>query len=294
MKTLRWVLILFIPLNLLILLISFAFPGRLGCIDKYQVAVQKLVIHQMDKTRSLNIFQRKQAENYSANAIQYTELTPYLAALQPGSLFFSEHGRSVSRVFIHSEWKHCGIFLGSLSQIEHYWGKDHELVSCLRPFYTSENESLIFDSSYEQGVSIHSIREMAGLDAIPTLRKLLLFECNLDKDAWSEALVNSMAHLGKAYDYCFVLDNQDALYCSEFLREVVPLEKCYFEPSAKIAGRPLLLPSDLADKMLQDGISSGTFIYKGCISKNGGTTVIQTVRQNVPGKLQQDPARISE
>ena len=274
MKALKWIFILFIPVNLLILVISFAFPGKLVFVDTYQVWVQKMVIHQMDNTRSMQIFQRKHADAFSSNAIQYAELTPYLEKVQPGALFFSMHGRRVSENFIRNEWKHCGIFFGTLDQVENYWGKDHELVCILRPFYSSADEYLIFDSSYEKGVSIHAIREMAGLNDVPTLRKLLLFDCNLNKDAWSRTLQNNLSHLGKPYDYCFVLDNDDALYCSEFLYELLPIEKSYFQPSAKILSRELLLPSDLVDAILHKGVSAGEYSHKGCISKTEGSTVI--------------------
>ena len=83
MKPLKWVFILFIPLNLLIILISFAFPGNVGFIDTYQVWVQKMVIHQIDNPHSMQIFQQKQADAFSNNAIQYAELTPYWMRCSP-------------------------------------------------------------------------------------------------------------------------------------------------------------------------------------------------------------------
>lgn len=277
MKALKWILILVIPVNLLVIAISFAFPGKLGCIDNYQVAVQKGVIHQLDKARPRHIFRRKHPDTFSANAIRYAELTPYLDELQPGTLFFSVHGRNVSKIFIRNEWKHGGIFLGTLRQIRQYWGENHSLVAFLRTFYTEGDEYLIFDSSYDQGVAIHSIRDMAGLNAIPTLRKLLFFEFTCNKDVWAQALQSNLSLLGKPYDYCFVLNNEDALYCSEFLREVLPLGEDYFQPSAKIVGRPLLLPSDLVDALLDKGVGSGLFRQKGCISKKEGVIEFQNL-----------------
>jgi hypothetical protein len=270
-KALRWIIILFIPVNLLILLTSFAFPGKLGFADNYQVSIQKMIIHQLDKANLLPVFNREHTNALAANAIQFTDLTPYLDDVQPGTLFFSIQGRRVSKIFIRNEWKHCGIFLGTLQQIEHYWGKEHDLVTCLRAFYTAGDEYLIFDSSYDQGVSVHSISEMAGLDEVSTLKKLLLLEYTCNKEVWSQSIQNNLSHIGKEYDYCFVLDSDDALYCAEFLCKVLPLEKNYFTPSAKIAGRPLLLPSDLVDAILDKGISSGAFAFKGCISKTEGT-----------------------
>jgi hypothetical protein len=90
-----------------------------------------------------------------------------------------------------------------------------------------------------------------------------------------------MSHLEKAYDYNFVLENDDALYCSEFLNEVMddafPLKNDYFQPSAKIAGRPLLLPSDIVDAILEKGISSGAFTLKTCISKKEGAMHVQSL-----------------
>lgn len=278
MKALRWIIILFIPVNLLVIVTSFAFPGKLGFADNYQVSIQKMIIHQLDKTNPLPVFNRKHANTLSANAIQFADLTPYLDDVQPGTLFFSVQGRRVSKIFIRSTWKHCGIFLGTLRQIEQYWGKEHDLVTCLRTFYTAEDEYLIFDSSYDQGVSVHSISEMAGLNEVSTLRRLLLFEFTRSKEVWSQSIQNNLSHVGKEYDYCFVLDSDDALYCAELLHEILPLEKNYFTPSAKIASRPLLLPSDLVDAILDKGISSGAFNFKTCISKKGGAMPVHPLQ----------------
>lgn len=278
MKALRWIIILFIPVNLLVIVTSFAFPGKLGFADNYQVSIQKMIIHQLDKTNPLAAFHREQTDTLSASAIQYAELTPCLDDIQPGTLFFSVQGRRVSKIFIRSTWKHCGIFLGTLRQIEQYWGKEHDLVTCLRKFYTEEHEYLIFDSSYDQGVSVHSIREMAGLNDVSTLRELLLFEFTGNKEVWSHSIQNNLSHAGKEYDYCFVLDNDDALYCSEFLYKVLPLEKNYFTPSASIAGRPLLLPSDLVDAFVDKGISSGAFTFKACLSKKKGVMPVHPLK----------------
>jgi hypothetical protein len=254
-------------MNFLLILLSFAFPGLLGFADKYQVTIQKMVVHQIDRSGAMNIFHQKHSDPFTANAIQYSELTDYLDDLQPGTLFFSVHGRNVSKFFIKGTWKHCGIYLGTRHQVEHYWGENHDLVKTLRSFYSTEDEYLIFDSSYDQGVSIHSIKEMAGLNDISTLRILLFFEFTLDKEEWSQVLQNNISHLGKEYDYCFLLDNEDLLYCSEFLYEILPLDKNYFHPSAKIVGRKLLLPSDLIDSILHKGVSAGDFIYKAYIRK---------------------------
>jgi hypothetical protein len=254
---------------------SFAFPGKLGFVDKYQVSIQKMIIHQLDKTNPLPLFNREQTESPSASAIQFADLIPYLTDVQPGTLFFSVQGRRVSKIFIRNEWKHCGIFLGTLQQIEHYWGKEHDLVNRLRAFYTAEDEYLIFDSSYDQGVSVRSISELADLNNVSTLRELLLFEFTYNKEAWSQSIQNNLSNVGKEYDYCFVLNSDDALYCAELLHKVMPLEKNYFTPSAKIAGRPLLLPSDLVDAILEKGIGSGAFKFKAYISKKEGTMPVQ-------------------
>jgi hypothetical protein len=288
LRVLKWIVILFIPLNFLILVLSFAFPGKLGCIDAYQVAVQKLIVHQLDKVRPQKLLQQEHADAYTAGAIHYRELIPYLDSITPGTLFFSEHGRRVSNIFIKTDWKHCGIFLGTLEHVEHHWGEAHALVTFLRPFYNRKDEYLVFDSSYDLGVAIHSIREMAGLNNITTLRKLLLFEFTGDTAAMNQALSDNLVHLGKQYDYTFVPDNDEAFYCSEFLDELLPLEETFFSPSATIAGRPLLLPSDLVNAILEKGIPSGMFICKGCISKNEGDNIIQHLHQDSPAFQQDD------
>ena len=261
MKTILRIIVLFICLNLILVLLSFAFPGQWAFADKYQVSVQKMVIHQMDK---------KNPDQYTAESIQLFELSPYLDEMKPGSLFFSDQGSFVSERFIKGPWKHCGIFIGSRRQIVDCWGEDHDFVQSLQAYYTTEDEYLIFDSSYEQGVAIHSLGEMADLANISTLRRFLVYEFALDKDTLGQVLQSALQHVGKDYDYCFVLDDDEALYCSEFLYKILPFEPGYFVPSAKIVGRESLLPSDLLQSIKNKGVPSGVFNYKACISKEGG------------------------
>ena len=205
MKIVIRIIILIIALTVLSVGISFFIPGRLSFVDSYSISIEKGLISLMDKTASGSNLHRKHADPYTAQAVSYSELTPYLEEINPGTLFFSDHGRAVSGMFISGSWKHCGIFIGSLDQISRYWGEEHEVVRSLREYYTSEEEYLIFDSSYEKGVAIHGIQEIAELSENSTLRELLLVEYCLSKDEWSQLLLEGLEHLGKDYDYCFVL-----------------------------------------------------------------------------------------
>jgi Permuted papain-like amidase enzyme, YaeF/YiiX, C92 family len=267
------IVVLFILLNLLLLVLSFTFPGVLGIADNYQAAVQKMLIHQMEKTGSGPLFNRKNSNYTPDNVIQFSELTPWLEALKPGSIFFSNQGSAASEFFISGPWKHCGIYLGTLYQIQEFWGTDHDLVKFLEGFYDTEDDYLVFDSSYEQGVSIYSIGEMAGLADISKLRTILFFEMSLDKAQWGQVLKEGMKHLGKNYDYSFVLNDDKDLYCSEFLYRILPLEENYFVPSGRTVGRELLLPSDLVRAILARGVGSGAFIYKANLSKERGQLI---------------------
>ena len=276
MKLVLRIIISLIILNLFLVGISFFIPGRLGFVDSYSIGVEKAVIGQMEKISSISVFRKDKSDPYSASALSFSELTPYLDTIQPGTLFFTDQGETVSALFISGPWKHCGIYIGSMSQIRQYWGWDHEIVKTLEKYYSSNKEYLIFDSSYKNGVAIHSIGEMADLSDISTLRKLLLFEYQLDKDKWSQLLLSNLEHLGKDYDYCFVLDNPDALYCSELLYNMLPQEQNNLIPSKKILGRAFLLPSDLVNYFLDKGKISGEFVCKGSISKGMGQITLSS------------------
>jgi len=270
LKVAARIIIMLLALTVLSVGISFFIPGRLAFVDSYSISIEKGLISLMEKMGSRSILRRNHPDPYTAQAVSYAELTPYLDEVRPGTLFFSDHGRTVSGLFIGGTWKHCGIFIGTLEQITCYWGKEHELVQSLREYYTSEDEYLIFDSSYEKGVAIHGIQEIAELSESSTLRELLFIEYRLSKYKRSELLLKGLEHLGKEYDYCFVLENDDALYCSEFLFKMLPGEQNIFVPSRKIMGRKFLLPSDLVQGILDKGIEAGAFIHRGNISKSGG------------------------
>jgi len=207
---------------------------------------------------------------FTADALSFEEIRPYLDEMKPGTLFFSDHGRDVSARFIEGNWKHCGIYLGSMNQMQQYWGKDHELVLLLREYFSSEEDYLIFDSSYDYGVAIHSIKELADLSEQSTLRTLLLVETKLGKEEWSRCLLRGMEQLGKEYDYFFVLENDDALYCSEFMYLILQMDRCNVTPSRKILGREFLLPSDLLQSIGKSWGTGGDYTYKGTLSKKEG------------------------
>jgi hypothetical protein len=261
------IILLFLFLNISGVAIAFFIPGRLAYVDSYALSLEKAVIGLMEKKAAKSAQQGDHPDPFKAHTVSFFELTPYLDELNPGSLFFSDQGGAVSARFVEGRWKHCGIYMGTMGQIKAYWGEEHALVQSLLAYYTSEDEYLIFDSSYEYGVAMHSIREMAGLSDNSNLRTLLLYEYGLNKEEWSQQLLSGLKHLGKEYDYFFVLDKDDALYCSEFLYHLLPLEQSHFIPSRKILGRSFLLPLDLLQAISDKGTASDNFIYKGAISK---------------------------
>lgn len=260
------IILLLLFLHIFAVGIAFFIPGRLGFVDSYALGMEKAVIGLMEKMDTKSKYRRDHPDPFTVNSVSFSELTPYLDELKPGTLFFSDQGRTSSARFVEGRWKHCGIYLGTMDQIQRYWGEEHALVQGLKEYYTSEDEYLIFDSSYEYGVAIHSIIEMADLSDMSSLRTMLLFEYCLSKDVWSQQILSGVKHLGKDYDYFFVLDNDDALYCSEFLYCMLPLESSKFSPSKKILGRKFLLPSDLVQAISDSGVASGNFIHKGTIS----------------------------
>jgi len=264
------IFVLFILLNVSFIGISFFLPGRISFVDSYSLFIEKGVIELMEKKGRGSGRRGDQVNSFTTDALSFDELSPYLDQIEPGTLFFSDHGRAVSARFIEGNWKHCGIFLGTLEQIRDFWGKDHNLVLSLQKYYTAEKDYLIFDSSYGYGVAIHSIKELAELSENSTLRSLLLYECSLDKQEWSEHLLRGKVHLGKEYDYFFVLENEDALYCSEFLYYMLPMDRSKPVPSRKILGRDFLLPSDLVRSLVLQDESTGESTYKGIISKSEG------------------------
>lgn len=269
MKIVTRILVFFLLLTIFSVGVSFFIPGRLNFVDRYSISIEKGVIGLVEKLGTKS-HRKDKPDPFTSNAVTFSELTPYLADIKPGTLFFSDHGGAVTSLFISGKWKHCGIYIGTRRQIEQYWGGEHEVVRSLSNFYSSEDEYLIFDSSYEHGVAIHSIKEIAGLSDFSTLRELLLMEYSLTKEEWGQLLLGGMEHLGKDYDYCFVLDNDDALYCSEFLYTMLPGERNSFLPSKKILGRDFLLPSDLVQSIYSRGVGSGDFILRGTIIKREG------------------------
>ena len=278
MKWFLRIVLPFILLNLFLLGISFYIPGRVGFIDRCSILMEKTLVNQLDKLGSLSEPRHIKDDPYTADAFSYVELRPYLEEMKPGTLFFSDQGRAVSSFFISGIWKHCGIYIGSKSQVEQYWGTDHEVVQILSTYYASGNEYLIFDSSYEQGVAIRDIKEMAELSHLSTLRRLLLFEYKQSKESLSQLLKSGLEYLGKSYDYCFVLEDKDALYCSELLYHVCSLDQDNIRPSKKILGRDFLLPSDLVRYIADEELNTGKYRCIGNISRSKGRLILSSLQ----------------
>lgn len=273
MKLFLRIFVLLILLNISFIGISFFLPGRIAFVDSYSLFIEKGVIELVEKTGTGSHKGGGQEDPFTTDALSFDELCPYLDEINPGTLFFSDHGRAVSARFIEGGWKHCGIYLGTFKQIQQFWGKDHDLVLSLQKYYSSDEDYLIFDSSYDYGVTIHSIRELAELSENSTLRRLLLFECSLGKEEWSQLLLRGEEHVGKEYDYFFVLENENALYCSEFLYTVLPLDGNKVMVSRKIFGRTFLLPSDLVHYIQESEGAVGDFVNGGTISKREGNII---------------------
>lgn len=265
-------------LLLILVYSSYLYPGVLKPIDKLRCNFCKTTIEKVDYAESEQFnCGISLADRYTKNAISFSELTPYLEQLKPGTILITSHGKSICAL-IPGVWKHTMIYLGNQQQTKDYFGVDSEFYKDLVPYYKTRNEHLMIDASIRQNVAIRCISSMASLQETSTLKMLLCFEPKLNKYDNLEYINNTIKELGKKYDLTFDNSNSNELYCTEIITNALQPYGVRINSYSDILKRKVTLPKDLVKDIIKDEMFDN-FIFKYCISKENDNIRYLTISQ---------------
>ncbi len=259
-------------LLLAITYLSFLYPGKVTSVDKLRYHFCKTTIEKVDTAESKRFecgltFSR----DYTKNAITYSELSPYLEQLKPGTVLVTSHGKSVCAL-IPGMWKHTMIYLGTHQQVEEYFGVDSELYKVIKGYFKKPDEHLIIDASFKQDVAIRCISNMANLQEESTLKVFLCFEPKLSKEENLNYIKNSFKELGKKYDLSFNDFDAQELYCTEFINNSLLPLGISFHNHSNYFNRTITLPNDMVNSIMEKDMPEH-FAFKLCIMKKADQIV---------------------
>lgn len=266
-KNIVIVTILLFITSLMVICISFLYPGKLKLADRIRSELMESTIDALEEIEKIG--QRVTLTSFydkKISTLSYDNLVPYLYSIESGTLFFISHGRVVSN-FIPGTWTHTGFYLGTRKQLQDKFGVSSTICISLEKYYRTGKEHLIIDSSLKRGCAVRDIVEMASLESKSTLRSILCFEPKISSAQLQCVLQNSLAETGKKYDLSFSMNDKSKTYCTELIYDALQSFGITINQRTSIFFRDILLPEDMVYEIM--GKHMNEFNLKLClINKN--------------------------
>ena len=253
----------------LLMTFSLLFPDRSLQLDMLRLKIQTPIMHTLSKfdisnSNSLNSFLKKEYE-----VINYTELNKYLHRIEPATIIFTNNTGFFSNVFIRGEWKHTAIFLGTKEQVEEKFGKNSDIYAALTPYYKTQNEVLILDSSYK-GVLIREFKELCNLYSVSSLRSLVCINIKTSESELQTFVRAALHHIGKTYDYDLKTNDDSSFYCSELVCKCLNSIDIKVDIRSHLLGRSYVSPNDMVSYIYKKGMAVNEFSLQLVLIKENG------------------------
>ncbi len=157
--------------------------------------------------------------------ISVEEVQNFRHMLQPGDVLIRRNNWQLTNIGIPGFWTHSGLFLGTLEELENYFGElFEETDTTVLGFLDEHTEGALFGLSDKvepganciiegiaAGVVIRPLENIAVTDYFAVLRPLVPREDKL------EAVVRAFQYLGRPYDYAFDFATDMEMICSEVI-----------------------------------------------------------------------------
>ena len=145
--------------------------------------------------------------------------------LQPGDVLLRRNNWQLTNVGIPGFWTHSGMYVGTLDELEDYFGElFEETETTVIGFLDEHTEGAVFGLSdnvepganciiegIAAGVVIRPLENIAVTDYFAVLRPLVPREDKL------EAIIRAFQYLGRPYDYAFDFATDMEMICSEVI-----------------------------------------------------------------------------
>lgn len=225
------------------IIFSLMFPKRLFFVDNLRLNIQSKLL----------IF----AWTYNSqwyNKILEKELVYISKKLKPWDLLFT-HSKwyNISNTLIPWKRTHFLMYIWTRKEVLKFVWEENELFEIIDQYYENEDDILIIDSD-KHGVGIKNINTLEHLDAIlgirmniPSFTKKMFFE-------------HILTQLDKDYDFDFVLDHDDEIFCAELLYNWLNSIGMNL-PTKEIYIREIISPNGIVKYIINQWIPENKFSF---------------------------------
>jgi len=189
--------------------------------------------------------------------IESASLTAAAHRLEPADTLLARREWHLTNLGIPGYWTHAALYVGTLENIDAYFGDLPELEGTTASQWIRER----FPSAHAQmsapdehgypiavveavtaGVKVSSFEKAGSSDALAALRP------RISKSDKLRAILDALQHLGKPYDYNFDLATDNELVCSELVYKAYQRARGIELRATTFNGRSLLSPNAICEK----------------------------------------------
>lgn len=176
--------------------------------------------------------------------------------LEPADILLRRLNWQMTNILITGFWKHSGIYLSNLEDLDLYF-KDLEILNdekfgdyLKRENYDAylqlKSEEKVIIEGIHEGIVIKPIENMALSDGFAALRPVL------SKEEKFLILMKSFSYLGKGYDYGFDIRTEEYLTCSELIFHAFNSVVEGFFKNSYLLNIPTFSPMDILEKFYEE------------------------------------------
>lgn len=254
------------------IIFSLLFPGKVKIVDSIRMFAQKPVLKWAGKIKMEDIPIIDNQPKEEGVDITYDELLTHISSLSPGAIFFTRTRNYALSEFIPGMWMHTGIFLGTKKQIFNLLRGE----AFLNELDTLMNDSDIYIlDSYAEGVDVRPFSELSNMQEKSYLTHFASFSIKEDKKLQSQIISNGLNYLGREYDYDWITEDDETIFCSELLYHTLQAVGINIQDRTTTVSREIFTPDNLFQYLLNNSGKDEMFIYNGTVFKGNDTTQIR-------------------
>lgn len=207
-------------------------------------------VNKLSKTfgNTVGRFQSRRGYLYGQKSLE----SQILQDLQPGDILLEKTPFRLTDKFIPGYWGHNAIWLGTADEIKALGIWDDPSIRKIQGRIQS-GRSII--EALRPGVTLNRLDHFMDIDSFAVLRRT-----NLSDDERRKVILRAASQYGKAYDFGFDVETQDALVCSELMFMAYADVPFKLE---KTLGRYTINPDSVAEASIAGTFDVITLIQSG-------------------------------
>lgn len=267
-RILKWLILGVITVFILSIVISSIFPGKVRIVDQIRLFAQRPAIKWLGKLKVDELPAYDEQDSLHKLDISYQELKPYLHSIPSGSIFFTRTRNYAITEFIPGMWKHAGIYLGTKEQVADMFGRESRVYRALDSLM-DDTEIYVLDSEAD-GVRVHPFIDMSNMRDDSYLTNLAVFSMNVTLESKRLFLEEALKFLGREYDYDWLTEEDNTIYCSELIYHSLKVIGMDIEKRTETLSRVVITPDDLFEFISGKQKNHGEFTVKINLFKKDG------------------------